>query len=105
LLLVCFRYHHAHTADAHRTRTASRVSELAGALKDFGGAMGELGKSSDGDAAAALGLLAACCADLATSSAAKAAALNASVDAPMRDLVRCAMHVCARAAREHRAKG
>jgi hypothetical protein len=52
--------------------------------------MGELGKSSEGDAAAALTSLAACCADLATSSAAKATALNASVDAPMRDLVRCA---------------
>ena len=53
-------------------------------------AMAELGKSQEGEAASALGALAACCASHATSSGAKAQALYTSLDVPMRDLVRCA---------------
>ena len=51
--------------------------------------MSDLGKSQSGEAATALAALATCCADLAASSGAKAAALTGSIDAPMRDLVRC----------------
>ena len=69
---------------------SSTATELAGALKEFGVAMSELGKSQEGEAASALGALAACCASHATSSGAKAQALYTSLDVPMRDLVRCA---------------
>jgi hypothetical protein len=52
--------------------------------------MAELGKSQAGDAASALASLASCCAAHANSGSRKAAALTAAVDAPLRDLVRCA---------------
>ncbi len=72
----------------HCADIAFCCAELAGALKDFGVAMGELGKSQSGDAASSLAALAQCCASLAASSGAKAVAMQASVDVPMRDLVR-----------------
>jgi hypothetical protein len=78
-------------------------AELAGALKDFGVAMGELGKSQSGEAASSLAALAQCCAALAASSGAKAAAMQASVDVPMRDLVRSLQGVRGALAARHAA--
>ncbi len=72
------------------TRACIRAAaELAGALQEFGGAMAALGSGQTGDASSALASLAACCEAHARSGGAKAQALTAAVDAPMRDLVRC----------------
>ena len=72
-------------------------------MKDFGVAMGELGKSQSGEAASSLAALAQCCAALAASSGAKAAAMQASVDVPMRDLVRSLQGVRGALAARHAA--
>ena len=65
--------------------------------------MGELGKSQSGDAASSLAALAQCCASLAASSGAKAVAMQASVDVPMRDLVRSLQGVRGALAARHAA--
>jgi len=80
----------AHLTECQQTleKLISRQVKLAAALHDFGLAMAELGKSQEGDAAVNLAALAQCCAKLAKSGGAKAAAQRAAVDAPMVDLVR-----------------
>ena len=65
--------------------------------------MGELGKSQTGEAASSLAALAQCCAALAASSGAKASAMQASVDVPMRDLVRSLQGVRGALAARHAA--
>ena len=65
--------------------------------------MGELGKSQVGEAASSLAALAQCCAALAARSGAKAAAMQVSVDVPMRDLVRSLQGVRGALAARHAA--